>query len=128
MKRFHQIFGISIVIVFLLTGQYMAIHLNSLNGMPDGQRMLYRSRHIYILLSGLLNVGIGTYLTDRLTRGRRILQLVGSGMIATAPGLFLLAFFYEPNLPALQTPLSLLGMIIIFAGTLLHLFSGWRKK
>ncbi|PYS73641.1 MAG: hypothetical protein DMF69_04235 [Acidobacteria bacterium] len=61
MKRFHLIFGLLLVIAFLLTGQYMDRFLQHLQSMPDGPRMLYRSRHIYILLSGLINLGIGAY-------------------------------------------------------------------
>src|SRR5687768_12391459 len=63
MKRFHLIFGGVVILIFILTGQYMDKFLQHLVGMPDGPRMLYRTRHIYILLSGLLNLGIGTYFT-----------------------------------------------------------------
>ena len=63
MKRFHLIFGFVVIIIFLLTGQYMDKFLQHLEGMADGPRMMYRTRHIYILLSGLLNLAIGTYFT-----------------------------------------------------------------
>jgi hypothetical protein len=65
MKRFHLIFGLLLVIVFLLTGQYMDHFHQHLQSMPDGPRMLYRSRHIYILLSGLIHLGIGAYFRYR---------------------------------------------------------------
>ncbi|MGI9067297.1 MAG: hypothetical protein ACR2HX_12960 [Pyrinomonadaceae bacterium] len=61
MKRFHLIFGLLAVVAFLLTGKYMDSYLGHLRGMPDGPRMLYRTRHIFILLAGLLNLGIGAY-------------------------------------------------------------------
>ena len=48
MRKFHAVFGLVIVIVFLLTGQYMDKYLQHLHGMPDGPRMLYRTRHIFI--------------------------------------------------------------------------------
>ena len=35
MKHFHFVFGIAAVIVFLLTGQYMAIYQGHLRGMAD---------------------------------------------------------------------------------------------
>jgi hypothetical protein len=56
MKRVHLICGIAAVFVFLLTGQYMAIYQGHLQGMADLPRMLFRSRHIYILFTGLLNL------------------------------------------------------------------------
>ena len=124
MKRFHLIFGILILVVFLLTGQYMDRFHHHLMYMSDGPRLLYRTRHIFILMSGLLHVALGTYLTMRLTSARRTLQLVGSILITLATVLFIVAFFYEPHLEALHTPLSLAGTITIAVGSLLHLFSG----
>jgi hypothetical protein len=58
MKKFHAVFGLLIVIIFLLTGQYMDKYLQHLHGMPDGPRMLYRTRHIFILLAGLLHMAL----------------------------------------------------------------------
>jgi len=124
MKRFHLIFGLLVVIVFLLTGQYMDRYFNHLEGMPDGPRLLYRTRHIFILLAGLLNLGLGTYFRSRELPGRRMMQVFGSALIVVATSLFVAAFFYEPKLVDLETPLSHWGMYAIVAGTLLHLLSG----
>ena len=128
MKRFHLIFGLTVLLVFLLTGQYMDRFHNHLEHMADGPRMLYRTRHIFILMSGLLHVGIGTYFTARPTVTRRALQITGSILITVATVLFTIAFFYEPHLESLNTPLSLAGTITIAVGTLLHLFSGVRQR
>jgi hypothetical protein len=124
MKRFHLIFGLLVVIVFLLTGQYMDRYFNHLEGMADGPRLLYRTRHIFILLAGLLNLGLGTYFRYRELRERRIMQILGSALILVATILLVAAFFYEPKLADLHTPLSHWGMYMIGAGTLLHLLSG----
>ena len=123
-KKAHLIFGAFIVLAFLLTGQYMDKYFNHLHGMPDGPRLLYRTRHIFILLAGLLNLGIGAYITYRTERWRRVVQLIGSLLIVTASFLFLIAFFYEPNLANLRTPLSHWGTYIIATGVLLHVISG----
>jgi hypothetical protein len=127
MKRFHLIFGLLVIVVFLLTGQYMDKFLQHLDGMPDGPRMLYRTRHIFILLSGLLNLGIGTYFSYGVTRWRRVLQFLGSGLIVVATALFVVGFFTEPKLAGLATPWSHWGMYLIAYGTLLHFFSGLRN-
>ena len=124
MKLAHIIFGLVVLVVFLLTGQYMDIYYNHLDGMPDGTRMLYRTRHIFILLAGLLNLGIGVYFNYRRALWRRILQLFGSLLIGVASVLFIVAFFYEPRLSDLYTPLTHWGTYTILTGTLLHLFSG----
>ena len=123
MKKFHQLFGIFLIVAFLLTGQYMDKQLNHLDGMPDGPRMLYRTRHIFILFAGLINLGIGTYFTHNTQPWRKTLQRLGSVLIVIAPGLFIVAFFYEPKLANLETPLSHWGMYLIALGTLFHLFS-----
>ena len=115
------------VVGFLLTGQYMDKFYNHLDGMPDGPRLLYRTRHIFILLAGLLNLGIGAYFTYRIQPWRRTLQLFGSLLIFVASVLFLIAFFYEPNLGNLHTPLSHWGTYTIAAGAVFHVVSGVRQ-
>ena len=85
--------------------------------------MLFRTRHIYILLSGLLHLGIGSYFRYRPERVRRILQLLGSLLITAAPIFFIIGFFQEPYLTGLYVPLSKHGIILIAIGTLLHLLS-----
>lgn len=126
MKKFHLIFGFAVVIAFLLTGQYMDRYHNHMEGVGDGVRLLYRTRHIFILLAGLLNLGLGAYLTLRVQLWRRVLQMLGSSLIVLASTLFVVAFFYEPGLRDLHTPLSHWGTYTILAGTLFHLFSDIR--
>lgn len=124
-KLFHVVFGLLVVVAFLLTGQYMDRFHEHLRGMPDGPRMLYRSRHIYILLAGLLNLSLGTYLQPRPARLARALQVLGSALIVAATCMLVAAFFREPPLADLQhTPLSYWGLHAIFSGTLLHLLGG----
>ena len=125
---FHIIFGALAVVVFLLTGQYMDRLLDHLRGMPDGPRMLYRSRHIYILLAGLLNLGLGTYFAGAHRPWRRGLQLLGSVLLVAATCLLVAAFFYEPPLADPQrVPLSRAGLYTLVVGTLLHLIGGVRQ-
>ena len=128
MKLFHQIFGVLLLIAFALTGQYMDRFHNHLVGVPDGTRMMFRSRHIYILLVGLLNLGLGAYLSRRRGRLRSGLQWLGSGLIVIASILFVAAFFHEPALTDLQTPLSGRAVYAVAWGTLLHLFSGLGRR
>ena len=128
MKKAHLIFGVLIVVGFLLTGQYMDKSHNHLVGIADGPRLLYRTRHIFILLAGLLNLGIGAYFTYRLEPWRRTMQLLGSLLIFIASLLFVIAFFYEPGLSDLHTPLSHWGTYTIATGAVLHVMSGVRQK
>jgi hypothetical protein len=124
MKLFHQIFGLLILVAFLLTGQYMDLYHHHLREMPDGLRMLYRSRHIYILLTGLVHLGIGAYFIYQPALWRRVLQLLGSVLLSVSSILLLIAFFYEPTLLNLRTPVSHWAIYAVAVGTLLHLLSG----
>ena len=127
MKRFHLIFGLVVLVVFLLTGQYMDRFHEHLRYTPDGPRMLYRTRHIFILLSGLLHLGIGSYFVSRMQTWRRALQLLGSTLLTVAPVLFTIGFFYEPHLQGLYAPLSKKAIIMLAVGTLLHVVSGVKE-
>jgi hypothetical protein len=127
MRPLHLIFGTLVLVIFLLTGQYMNYYYNHMVGVSDGLRLLYRTRHIFILLSGLVNLGIGIYLSYRQQLWRRILQWLGSVLIVLSSLLFITAFFYEPKLTGLYTPLSHWGTYTIVAGTFCHLFSGVQR-
>ena len=128
MKRFHLIFGFVVLVVFLLTGQYMDRFHEHLKYTPDGPRMLYRTRHIFILMSGLLHLGLGSYFFARAQTWRRALQMLGSLLITIAPVLFTIGFFYEPYLQGLHAPLSKIGVIIMAVGALLHVVSGAKES
>lgn len=124
MKLLHIVLGALVLVAFLLTGQYMN-HLDVRSGaLGDATRMMFRSRHIYILLAGLVNVAVGTYFVRRAGMWRKTLQLVGSILVLAAPLLLLAAFFTEPGLPGLRRHFTLPAIIILSVGTLLHAFSG----
>jgi hypothetical protein len=93
----------------------------------EGTRMMFRSRHIYILLAGLLNLGIGVYLTSRRERWRRRLQLTGSALLIIAPLVMTGAFFYEPTLKGLPSTLTLPALVALILGVLCHFLSGMRQ-
>ena len=128
MKRFHLIFGLIVFVAFLLTGQYMDRFHQHLRYMPDGPRMLYRTRHIFILMSGLLHLGVGSYFRYRSDGLRRVLQILGSAMITIASVLFTIGFFREPALQGLYAPFSKQGVILLAVGTLLHLLSEINER
>jgi len=128
MKKLHLIFGTFALVAFLLTGQFMNYYYNHMVGVEPGVRLLYRTRHIFILLAALLNLGIGIYFKQRQKAWRRSLQYLGSALIVIGSLLYMAGFFYEPKLENLYTPLSHWGTYTVVAGTFFHLFSGARQK
>jgi hypothetical protein len=126
MKRIHFVFGLMLVLVFLLTGQYMEyVHNRTL---PDGVRVLYRSRHIYLLLNALINITLGLYVQYAASGWRRSLQIIGSVLIIIAPAFLLAGFFYEPPRGANQTIIAPYGIFATAIGILLHLVSAIRRR
>ena len=126
MKLLHIVVGAFVLFAFLLTGQYMD-YLDVRSGaLGDATRMMFRSRHIYILLAGLVNLAVGTYFVRRAGGWRRTLQTTGSILVLAAPLLLLAAFFTEPGLPGLRRQFTLPAIVILAVGTLLHAFSGVR--
>jgi hypothetical protein len=129
MRRLHFYLGIATLVVFVLTGQYMARYHEHLEGMGDLPRMLFRSRHIYILFAGLINLSIGTYLRARLSDWRGKLQVFASALIILATFGLVVAFVYEPLPGDLQnTPFSRLSVIVIAIGTVTHAIAGTTNK
>ena len=125
MKRVHLIFGLVLVVVFILTGQYMEyVHNRTLS---DGMRVLYRSRHIYLLLNALINISLGLYAEYDGSGWRRRLRVIGSILIMIAPAFLLAGFFYEPPRGADQTIMAPYGIFATAIGILLHLVSAIRK-
>jgi len=126
MKRIHFVVGLVLVLVFVLTGQYMDyVHNRTL---PDGIRILYRSRHIYLLLNALINITLGLYVQYAAAGWRRSIQLIGSVLIMIAPAFLLAGFFYEPPRGAEHTIIAPYGIFATAIGILLHLVSAWRKR
>jgi hypothetical protein len=126
MRRLHNIVGIIGVIAFLATGLYMRRYPSGMASLDGGTRMLLRSRHIYLLLASLLNLGLGTYLHPSPRRSRRVAQALASLPILAAPPLLLAAFFVEPTQPEPGGPFTLSAVIGLLAGTIGHALAADR--
>jgi hypothetical protein len=120
LRRLHLTIGLAGIVAFLATGQYMDLVHDHLSGMDAARRMLFRSAHIYLLLSSLLNLALGLYLVDIGARVARVTQLAGSLLIAAGPLLLLLAFAREPWLSGLDRPYARPALYGTLAGALLH--------
>jgi hypothetical protein len=99
-QRAHWYVGTLTLLAFLLSGAYMRwiIHVPALS---DIERSLYRSRHLFILLSALANLALAKSSTDRLsthTWANRRDRFVSISVLITPP-LLLIAFLTEPEQP-----------------------------
>jgi hypothetical protein len=120
LRTLHLSVGTLGVVAFLLTGQYMHWAHSHLQGMPDGPRLFYRSSHIYLLLSSLLNVLLGCYLVRPQRRLLHRAQTVASLAILMGPLLLCASFFFELHNPALLRPMGRMAIFLAFGGVLAH--------
>jgi hypothetical protein len=125
----HLVVGVVGIVAFIATGQYMDLYHAHLVGMPDVQRMLFRSTHIYLLLASITNAALGLHLTPSMSGWRRVVAGVGSTLLLLAPLLILIGFSTEPWLSNLDRPYSRPALFGSLAGIVLHLVAvPWRRR
>ena len=123
MSRVHLIFGLLLFVVFLITGQYMRADFPDKDAIDQSLRLLMRSRHIYILFSALIHIGLGIYLVSRAAGWRRSVQYTGSLLLLLSSVLLVSAFIRETYTLAAFSDLSRFGIYTSLAGIILHLIS-----
>lgn len=114
--KVHFYVGIIIIIIFLLTGQYMHHNFDHLKDMELMNRALFRAGHLYILLFGLINVSLGTHFYMHSNRMLRKIQLFGSVIILIASFLVIYGFFKELPTEQIERPLTRISLYLIFLG------------
>ena len=128
MRKVHLSIGLLTVIVFLISGQFMRHHQPPVELLSHEARLLLRSRHIYILASGLVNLTLGLY-AEKLADWRGVVQIIGSGLLAVSP-LFLIGAFILETPRRFQPEMwwSSLGLYALFGGCMLHLAASIGRK
>lgn len=122
-RRAHLVVGLAGIVAFLATGLYMDRFHGHLRGYDDTLRMLYRSTHIYVLLSAVINTTMGLYLRPADSTWRRAAQTLGSIALLAGPPFFLAGFCTEPYLSDLARPWSRPAIYLALAGAVFHLLS-----
>ena len=121
LRRLHLVIGIIAVVAFLLSGQVLGHHHPPMDQLPGELRMMYVSRHIYLLAAALVNTVLGLYLHLQASSWRRGLQLVGSLLSLFSVFSVALAFIAEPPLGlAGRGWRSLIGLVALFVGVMTH--------
>jgi hypothetical protein len=120
LRRTHLAVGAIAIVAFLVTGLLMLRHEPQVSEMEWGTRLLFRSRHIYLLCGGLVSLALGIHyrLPERLLR--RGAAIAGSLLVLVAILLLFFAFFYEPMAGRLPGPMSALGLSALFGGVVLY--------
>ena len=95
MSYVHLVFGLLLFVVFTITGRYMRADFPDKGEIDQAFRILMRSRHIYILFSSLIHIGLGVYLQIRSQAWRKALQYTGSAMLFLSSNILVRAFTVE---------------------------------
>lgn len=118
LSALHRLVGGVTILVFVGTGFYLKFRGPDLYGSNETVRFIFRANHVYLLLAGLLNVAVGAYYCRHAVPWRRSLQVGGSVLLLLAPLVLLLAFVREPPAAAHVRPLTSVGVLMLFAGTM----------
>lgn len=81
-------------------------------------RYQFRANHIYILMSGLINLVVGMISLPGLQGWRRIFSRLASLLLLISPVLLITAFFVEPVQAVPTRPLTTPGIFILLFGVL----------
>ena len=128
MRRIHLAVGILALAAFAASGQVMLRHVPPMHLLGDDVRLMYRSRHIYLLGSGIANVLLGLYVAPRRELWRRGIQYTGSLLLLAAPLLLGLAFVKETGHGLDRTWRSSSGLFAMVGGMLLHFIAAVRRE
>lgn len=127
-KPLHLTVGLLGLVAFVLTGQYMAMFLNGLMDMADGPRLLYRTSHLYLMWSSLVNLLAGFYFAAAAGKGARIGQIVASVMLLAGPPLILTGFFVESPANDLERLFCGLANHLALIGVIIHIAASVRAR
>jgi hypothetical protein len=124
----HLVVGAVAVVAFLISGQIMGRHEPPVAAMEWNERLLFRSRHIYLLCAGLVNLAIGVHYLLPAEGARRAAAVAGSLLVLASAVLLFFAFFAEPMAGRLPGATSSLGLFALFGGVLLYTLVSLRRK
>lgn len=89
--------------------------------------MLYSSRHIYLLLAGLLNLILGTYFIPRPGGRPQDGPTIRFALVVVSPGLLLAGFSLKPRNGPNRTMVAAFGIFALALGTL-HVLSAVNRR
>lgn len=127
LKKIHLIAGVIALVIFPLTGTYMRIYLADEFAASDRFRFSMRANHIYILLSALIHISLGSYMRVSAKHRRVNLQTVASLLLFISTTMVIAAFLTEFKM-GLDRPITEIAMVLASGGTLLHAFVAFRER
>ncbi|HEY8265210.1 MAG TPA: hypothetical protein VIG03_01455 [Steroidobacteraceae bacterium] len=120
LRMAHLVVGAVAIAGFLITGMLMSGHEPPVMKMGWDQRLLFNSRHIYLMSAGLVNLAMGVHYLLPAARALRVVAILGSLLALVSALLLFFAFFAEPMAGRLPGGTSGYGLFALFGGVLLY--------
>jgi hypothetical protein len=128
LRTAHLVVGAIAVVAFLVTGMLMNAHRPPVMQMDWDQRLLFNSRHIYLMAAGLVNLALGVHYRLPGTRLRRSAAILGSLLAIASAAMLFFAFFAEPMAGRWPGRLSGYGLFALFGGVLAYALASLGRK
>lgn len=119
LRKIHLFAGLSLLVIFPLTGAYLRYRIPHLMEGNDLFRFSMRGNHVYILLSGLIHLSLGAYVRQVSIGWIRKVQAIGSVLLIVSSAIVVAAFFFEPKI-GMERPYTLASMVFALTGILFH--------
>ena len=116
----HLAVGLIAIVAFLITGMLMSAHEPPVMKMDWDKRLLFNSRHIYLMAAGLVNLAMGVHYLLPTARARHVAAAFGSLLALGSAVMLFFAFFAEPMAGRLPGGTSGYGLFALFGGVLLY--------
>lgn len=121
LKKLYLIVGITTIILFIATGQYLLRVFPEKDKLDLAFRVMQRSRHIFILLSGCTLSLIGVYFKAANNSIAYTLQLFATLILFLSNAMFIYCFFYEVEIAYIpDTPVLHIATYSFLAGAVIH--------
>lgn len=124
MAKFHFFMGTTFFGIFLATGVYMFLGFPELYQQDQAIRMMYRSTHIYILMSALINLTVFLVYHAKISFYSNKISGFSSVLLLISPVLMFIGFVVEPPQYLIERPVSFWGVIFLVVGVLSMVTNG----
>jgi len=115
----HWVAGAITLALFLTSGAYMRwLRTPPVGQLDHATRAVYRSRHLFLLFSAVLNLAVAG--VPRLRRTRKLV----AGALLVTPLLFVVAFFVEPARGIQAASWSRPAFYVLFGAAIILLLAG----
>jgi len=128
LRTAHLVVGALAIVAFLITGMLMNAHRPPVMQMDWDQRLLFNSRHIYLMAAGLVNLALGVHYRLPAPRLREAIAILGSLLVLASAVMLFFAFFAEPMAGRWPGRLSGYGLFALFGGVLAHALASLFRK